>query len=504
MRALERATFDAGTSEAELQWRAGNAVASAILQRWPQLRRATAFVGTGNNGRDAWIAAQCLLDAGWEARLYLCPGHAISDDELGSFQGLGGEAVWHREGDLQGGIAAALAGVQLVIDGMLGIGARGIPREPLASVIEELNSRRHTDAVLRVISVDVPSGLEPDTGGGGPPIVKADFTVVLGAMKQGLLTARAAQFAGELVPADIGVVAGPEGAPELLAVDTVRGILPARSADAHKGSFGRLLVVAGSEPYVGAALLVCSAAVRSGVGLVTLAAPRWLRAIVAPRLPEITYLLLSDNGAAWDPGPCVEQVVARLPSYSALAIGPGLTTEGGVPDVVEAILRVAAEKAIPTVVDADGLNVLAARPGWPAWIGPRTVFTPHLGELSRLTGETIHGDGAPWALAGSLAREWGITLVIKGPYTAIGSAEGTWVHARPNPSLATAGTGDVLTGIIGGLLARGLSPLDAARAGVFVHGEAAARCSAGLTGGGMAASDLLGEIPGVLSMLVGD
>jgi ADP-dependent NAD(P)H-hydrate dehydratase / NAD(P)H-hydrate epimerase len=502
MRELERLTFEAGTSPIELQWVAGTAVARTIEERWPRPGLATAFVGTGNNGRDAWIAAQCLIEAGWSARLYLCPGHAISDDELGSFQGMGGQAVWHRDKDVSEGVDAALQGAVIAVDGLLGIGARGAPREPLATVIRLLNGRRNASEELHVVAVDAPSGLDSDTGASEGAVIQADCSVVLGAMKQGLLTPRAATFTGELVPVDIGLIEGPPDAPELLPRQGLRGILPPRSPDGHKGSFGRLLVVAGSERYVGAALLVCSAAIRSGVGLVALAAPRWLRDIVAGQVPEATYILLPDAGLAGDPENCLAPLEAELPRYTALAIGPGLSTEGGVPRVVEQLLRRASQLDLPAVVDADALNVLAGAPGWPEWLGERTVITPHLGELARLLGEQVAGNGAPWSLAGRLAREWRATLVIKGPFTAIGAPTGVWVHAGPNPALATAGTGDVLTGIIGALLARGLSPSDAARGGVVVHAAAGAEQGDRLYGGGMAASDLLNAIPEALASLV--
>jgi NAD(P)H-hydrate epimerase len=261
-------------------------------------------------------------------------------------------------------------------------------------------------------------------------------------------------------------------------------------------------VVAGSDQYVGAAFLVCAAAIRSGAGLVALAGPPWLRNIVAAQLPEATYVLLPDAGPAGDPIGCANVLEPDLARFDALAIGPGLSTQGGVPELVERLLRRTSELAIPTVADADALNVLSTLPRWSDWLGNRVVITPHLGELARLLGEQVTGNGAPWSLAGRLAREWNVTLVVKGPFTAIGSPEGVWVHARPNPALATAGTGDVLTGVIGGLLARGLEPSIAARCGVAIHASAGAERGEGLAGGGLAASDLLGAIPGELARLV--
>jgi NAD(P)H-hydrate epimerase len=504
MRELERETFDAGTSPVELQAQAGAAVAAVIARCFPATpvpRVALALIGTGNNGRDAWIAAERLLEQGWTARLLLTPGHAISDDELGSFEGLGGQALWLR-GDAEPprSVESSLESADVVIDGLLGIGAHGAPREPLASLIQQVNRTRLQRPNLRVVAVDVPSGLDADTGQAAGSVVHADVTVVLGAMKRGLLTTSALTVTGELQAVDIGLVAGPDGAFDLVTEESLRGLLPARAADAHKGTFGRLLVVAGSEQYVGAALLVCGAALRAGVGLVALAAPRWLRDVVAARLPEVTYVLLPDEGPAGAPEVCADAVRAALTRYTAVAVGPGLSQESGVPRFAELVLRHAAAAAVPMVLDADALNTLAGIASWSEWIGHGAVLTPHLGELARLRGD----DGNPpdWTSAGELGSRWGATLVIKGPFTAIGSKSGRWVHARPNPALATAGTGDVLTGIIGAFLARGLSPDEAARGGVAVHALAGAYAGSDLPGGGLTASDLLPAIPQALKPLV--
>lgn len=284
--------------------------------------------------------------------------------------------------------------------------------------------------------------------------------------------------------------------------ESIRGVLPRPAPNAHKGSFGRLLVIAGSDRYVGAAYLTCAAAVRAGAGIVTLAAPRWLRDVVASRLPEVIYLPLPDTGPAGEPDECMKRVGPVLPAYSALALGPGLSTEGGVGEFVEAVLRQWAQLGAPAVVDADGLNALASRPGWNEWIGDRVVMTPHVGELGRLAPGEQDENQAPWETARRLSRAWGVTLVIKGAFTAIASGESTWVHPRPNPGLATAGTGDVLTGLVAGLLARGLSPAQAACLGVWIHGAAGERVTAGRPAGGSMASELLAGIPFALARAV--
>lgn len=499
MRDLEQATFAAGTSEDELQRRAGAAVAGAVLDLHPKPGRVIALVGTGNNGRDAWIAASCLHGEGWGAALYLCPGHAIEADEIETFLNLGGSVTRHDPAGAP--VERALESAEVALDGLLGIGVRGEPREPLRSVIEGLNHRRLADPGLLVVAVDTPSGVDPDTGRAAGVAVRADATVVLGGAKRGLLTPRAGLWTGQTVFAEIGLVDGLPGASEVLTEASLRGVLQPRPLDAHKGTFGRLLVVAGSERYVGAAYLVCAAAIRAGVGIVTLAAPRWLRDVVASRLPEATYLPLPDGGPSAEPDECARRIRPELASFTALALGPGLSTQGGVASFVESILRARAHARLPAVVDADGLNALATRPDWPSWVGSEVVLTPHPGELGRLAPGTVDPMEEPWEKARRLALAWNVVLVAKGAFTAIGAGERAWIHPGPNPSLATAGTGDVLTGIIGSLLAQGLTPSEAARVGVWAHGVAGSRLRSGRRAGGAAASDLLPEIAGVLARL---
>lgn len=496
MRALEAAAFQAGTTEAQLQLRAAHAVADAVAGlREPG--EVVALVGPGNNGRDAFLAVRDLLRRGWQGGLFLSPRHAVAEAELRDVVQTGGRIVWYAEGDRGLSVEAALSHATVVLDGLLGIGARGAPRSPLAEVIEALNSQRSIHPERFVVAIDSPSGVDADTGLVPGAAVVADATVVLGGAKRGLLTAPASSYTGHLLFADIGLPDGPADAPEMISASSLRGRLPRPKADAHKGTLGRLLVVAGSERYVGAAFLVCAAAVRAGAGLVTLAAPRWLRDVIATGLPEVTYLPLPDGGLADGPDESVFAIAEALTGYQALAIGPGLSMEGATGRSVELILRRRAAIGPPAVVDADGLNALAQMPDWPGWIGDQVVLTPHIGELRRLVPGVK--TEAPWTTVQEISRSWSATLLLKGPFTAIGHHGRSWVHARPNPSLATAGTGDVLTGLIGGLLARGLSPPDAACLGVWAHGEAAARATERANLGGLMASDLVPQIPGVLA-----
>jgi ADP-dependent NAD(P)H-hydrate dehydratase / NAD(P)H-hydrate epimerase len=314
---------------------------------------------------------------------------------------------------------------------------------------------------------------------------------------------------------------------ESLSRDYARRLLPARPADSHKGSFGKVLVIAGSIHYPGAATLACGGAARVGAGLVTLGASRSVL-LAAARMPEITLLPLpeGDWGAV---GPnALEELGKQLDGYAALLIGPGLGGGDSTKEFVRRLFGLDAPKARarvgflaapaaepatgapalpplpPTVVDADGLNALAELDGWheraPAG---RLVLTPHPGEMRRLLkADELPGD--PAEAAATAAKQWGQVVVLKGATTVVAGPEGrTLLHAGGNPALATAGTGDVLAGAIAGLLAQGLAPFDAAALGVYLHAAAGARVRDELGDAGALASDLLPELPRAIKALRG-
>ena len=300
------------------------------------------------------------------------------------------------------------------------------------------------------------------------------------------------------------------GASGLLDDDAAAALLPERPARAHKGTFGRLIVIAGSLDYAGAALLVAGAAARTGAGLVTLAVPASLQPVFAGRVVEVTTLGLPEREPGIvDPSAAAEALAQR--PHEALVVGPGLRAG---PPTGELVARVLAGNGdgrasegggpVPAVVDAEALNALAARPGW--WRGERrpAVFTPHPGEFGRLAaGDPELAEARPdgedaerLAAATGAARRWGHVVVLKGARTVIASPDGAAVVAPfENPALASAGTGDVLAGAIGALLAQGLSPWDAARLGVYLHGLAGEAVRETLGDAGTVASDLLVQLP---------
>jgi ADP-dependent NAD(P)H-hydrate dehydratase / NAD(P)H-hydrate epimerase len=497
MRALEAAAFAAGVSEDALQQRAGDAVAEEVFRVRAAGQRVVVLVGPGNNGRDGAVAAVWLLRHGVPVDLILSPRHTVRPDELTRLQALGARltpGVDARQ------VEATLAGAGVAVDALAGIGARGALREPLATLARQLNAARHP---LVVVALDLPSGIDADTGSVAGEAVWADLTVTLGGVKQGLLRFPGAERVGRLVARDIGI-------PETAAADlpysvldeaTLGPLLPRRALDAHKYRFGRALVVAGSDHFLGAAVLCSGGAARVGAGLITVASTREVRLNVAAHLPEVTFAeqdVRSDDGA-----PAAQALQRYLELHQSVVLGPGLGRSPATTEFVAEVLRLHSRDR-RLVVDADGLFALSELADWPSRVGPHVVLTPHSGELERLLGDELSADEPLWVHAGRLAGQWGCVLVAKGPFTCVVAPDGrvdVWPGA--NPALATGGTGDVLAGIIGGLLAQGVTAWDAARLGVGVHALAAERLIAQRRWRTLLASDLFEYLPAVLEELAG-
>jgi NAD(P)H-hydrate epimerase len=329
--------------------------------------------------------------------------------------------------------------------------------------------------------------------------------VALGVSKAGLHTLAGADYAGTVEVVDIGLPAEAVGAlpVELLNPRWVRERLPARPSGANKGSFGRVLVVAGSGRYPGAARLASLAALRTGAGLVTLACPAGAEQLIAPNASEVTYLPLAERAGFVSPKAAVA-VAAALPSYDALLLGPGLGQGPAQESFVRQLLVSLEENAPPVLIDADGLNNLAKLPRWWERLRARCALTPHPGEFARLTRRAI-GDiqSNRLAAARAAAGEWHQTLVLKGAYTVVAGDGVAAVNPYANPALASAGTGDVLAGVIAGLLAQGLSLFDAASCGAYVHAAAAEGLRAETGDSGLLAGDLLSELPRTIRELRG-
>jgi NAD(P)H-hydrate epimerase len=525
MRAIEAAADQAGITYAMMMDAAGNAVAEHVLARIgpPADHKVVVLCGSGNNGGDGLVAANRLAEAGASVTVYATQPLDESDPKVQRLRARGLLLVDAENDQRWRVLKNLMGGVTVLVDAIFGTGVRlplkGKPAD-LLRMLSRYLADRPADRPF-VAAVDCPSGLNCDTGALDPLALPAHLTVTLAAAKPGHFKFPGADAVGDLAVADIGLEGA--GLPELSGIqlelathETVKGLLPPRPRNAHKGTFGRVLVVAGSVNYTGAVYLSAAAAYRVGAGLVTAAVPPPLYAILAAQLPEATWIMLPhEMGVVASPAAdVVRQVYAKT---QALLVGPGFGTEketaafvrrwlgvdeapgvrrGHMGFLAPAAAQAAAEPDAampPLVVDADGLKLLAKVEGWAGRLPRETVLTPHPGEMATLTGldkDAIEADRV--GLAQRFAAEWGHVVVLKGAFTVVAAPDGrATLQPFATAALARAGTGDVLAGAIAGLLAQGLAPYDAAVAAAYLHGLAGLRAAEVL---GSTASVIAGDV----------
>ncbi len=509
MQALER---DCGVPVARLMENAGLAVAQEAWLLLGEIaeRRILVLCGPGNNGGDGLVAARHLKEWGAEVIAYLLKPRTADDQVSKGALEHGVPVIVEGEAEANERLRDAMAGTELVIDALLGTGqARAIDGR-LAEVLDMLREARAQRLPPRLIAVDLPTGVNPDTGAADERTVAADATVALGASKIGLHVLPGSRFAGRVEVVDIGIPADKvehAAGTELLTRRWAQERLPARPADAHKGTFGSVMVVAGSPRYTGAAALACLGSMRSGAGITTLACAKSIHPILAAKLTETTFLPLDDHDgelSAQEAHAVARELAGR---YQCLLLGPGLSQSGYVQAFVKALLPMLGKvQARAIVIDADGLNNLARVDGWPALIKAPTILTPHPGEFSRLTGlpvAEIQVDRL--GLARKYAADWGITVLLKGAPSIVVAPDGrARINAFTNPAVASGGTGDVLAGTIAGFVAQGIEPFDAACLGLYVNGWAAELVRQEMGSSGILAGDLATALPRAMRDLRGE
>ena len=453
MRHLEQQAVKHGVSLLDLMQNAGQAVATEIAGIFDPIaaKKIVILVGPGNNGGDGLVAARHLKAAGALVNVYLLASRDPNDIVLREAFTAGLTPIEARMDVGFERLRGILDDADIVLDAVFGTGLtrsiNGAPAAALALVAEARDNRPE----MAVVALDLPSGLNADTGAVDESTLAADFTVTLGHAKRGFFLFPGADYTGQILVADIGIPEdlGDDIATEVLDEHSVLELIPERPSDAHKGSFGKVLVVAGSEEYIGAAALVCQAAARAGAGLVTLASRKSLHPVFASKLTETTHLVLPETGGGDFAPETVTLVADRLKDYDAVAIGPGLGQAPGTVEFIHGVLSALPEGVRP-VLDADALNALALTKDWWQAFDYPAVLTPHPGEMARLTGLTVEQvEGDRIGIARRYAELWQQTVVLKGAHTIVASPDGrVAVSPSANPGLATAGTGDVLTGVI--------------------------------------------------------
>jgi hydroxyethylthiazole kinase-like uncharacterized protein yjeF len=494
MSAIDRETIRGHVPGIDLMERAGKGVADELLRyaKPPKTSRIVIVCGRGNNGGDGLVVSRLLRRKGYRPKTYLLGGSSeITGDALTNLRRCRKAGITIRETDSKTGKAMAalvddLAKADLIVDAVFGTGFSGIPKGQAQDVINEINA---SPAIK--VAVDIPSGVDSSTGR-ATVAVEADLTVTMALPKRGHLLLPGKALTGELVIHDIGVPpevvvqANPDTF--VLGRNDVQTVLPVRPPEAHKWSCGFVAAMCGSTGYTGAATLACLSALRVGCGLVTLAIPRSLNTIMETKLTEVMTLPVDETPEGTLAVKARKHLRDLIDRADAVAIGPGLSRDA---ETIRLLRGLVPGVGKPCVLDADGINAFAGQSRKLRTLGFPLVITPHAGEASRLFG--VDKDdilAAPVDFARNAAENLGLVMVLKGAPTVIAGPDGdVFINPTGNQGLATAGSGDVLTGIIAGLLAQRVPALEAASAGCYIHG---------LT------SDILFEEIGYYGFLAGD
>jgi NAD(P)H-hydrate epimerase len=527
MRAIEQAADASGLTYDKMMENAGKSIATAILEYWPEAERwsVAILVGPGNNGGDGLVVGHYLQEAGSKVSVYLTRDRTDEDENLQRIILHGCPVTAAGKDKRHKALKDLIISTDLLVDSVFGTGFKppieGDSKNILAFVNKVIEGRV---SAPYIVAVDCPSGIDCDTGEIAGESLVADLTVTLAAAKPGLLRFPGAGYVGEILVGDIGI---PPSQKEIAAInlvfatrEDVRAWLPDRPRDAHKGTFGRVMIVAGSVNFPGAASLSALGAYRSGAGLVTLAVPEPIQGFLVPMIPEATWLVLPHEIGVIA-GSAADIILEELPHCQALLLGPGFGQERPTLDFMKRLINPSATakqgigfihqegndvmvKLPPIVIDADGLKLLAGIPDWQAHLPGQSILTPHPGEMSVLTGISVTEiQAGREKTALEWAAQWGHVVVLKGAFTVVASPTGqATILPFATPALARAGTGDVLAGAIASLLAQGLQPYQAAILGCFLHGWSG-EIAAGMIGStaGVLAGDVAELIPAAISEL---
>ncbi|MDD3265236.1 MAG: NAD(P)H-hydrate dehydratase [Dehalococcoidales bacterium] len=503
MLAIQRESGLRGVPPARLMENAGRALAEKVtaLAGGVERKSLIILVGPGNNGGDGLVAARHLSGQGAAVRLVIPVKNSTNEANLRLAVEFGCVEMSSPQE-----LEAQLKSADICMDGFFGTGRSRPIDGDFKAVLKAVNCAKKRNPSLLTIAIDLPSGLDGDTGALDPAVFIADHTLTLGYPKTGLFSRDdSIPVIGKITVLDIGIppVEVPESGIQIIDTKMAHGVIPRRPANAHKGTSGKLMVIAGSANYPGAALLSSAGAARSGAGLVTLAVPRSLQATVVSNLPEVTYIPLEESSPGNVSKQAGKKIIQNMEGYNAILLGCGLGQTQESSELVKSVLNQAKKSNTSVVLDADALNLLAASSEWAETLPSRCILTPHPGEMERLSGLSVSQvQSERIEISRKKAAEWNQVVVLKGAYTVISSPDGrTMVNNCLNPALASAGTGDVLAGIIAGLLAQGLEVFEAGWLGVYLHSLAGIEASRERGPQGVLASDLLPLLPGVIKSL---
>jgi len=508
MIAIEKEANTKGHTYSEMMEHAGRGLAIAVndVYGFFEDKCILGLVGSGNNGGDALVAFEYLQELGWQSKAYIIRSRPDDDHLLERARSAGCEIIEIKNDPEFQKLSADIKTHAVLLDGVLGTGIRlplrGVVRDVLDNVRRVLAT---LDSPPHVVAVDCPSGIDCDTGEIATESVPAEMTVTMAAIKQGLLKFPAFNLVGNLRGVGIGLPDGLDSydslGREVLDINWVRDVLPSRPLDSHKGTFGVVMVLAGSINYSGAVVLAGEAAFRSGTGWVTLAVPEPIHAALAGSFIEATWLPLPHKNG-WIASDASKVLLDNMDRVTTLLVGPGFGVQETTGDCLSKLLCEGKTILPSMVVDADGLKLLAGISGWTELLPAPAVLTPHPGEMAVLTGTTIDEVASDRVgIAEKYAHLWGHVVVLKGAFTVIASPDGrTAIIPVATPALARAGTGDVLAGLIAGLRGQGLSAYHAASAGAWIHANAGLQAAEKFgSSAAILAGDVLAAVVDVIS-----
>ena len=495
------AVVNGGFEHTRLMENAGASVCRFINEAIGAANKSVAVVcGIGNNGGDGFVVAKRLLESGSKVRVLLALGTPTTDDArkfLKESEAAGIRTLSYAEDSDRIEFAKTIENSDIIVDAIFGVGFHGKVSDELSEIIGMINASHGI-----VVSVDVPSGVDSDSGEVSGACVQADHTITFSTRKPGHVIYPAVDYCGEVHIASIGiddhVIQEQEHHISTIAYEDVRRCFPKRSSNTHKGTFGKLMCICGSIGMAGSATFGGKAAVMSGVGMVEMAIPAEIYPIVAANLVDPVYHLLKSNEHGTVSSECIPLILKKMKSATAIMIGCGMGKGKDVTDVVEAVIR---NSEVPIVIDADGLNAIKDDLGVLGEAKAPIVMTPHPGEMARLVGKTnIEVQSQRLEVASSFAMTFGVYMVLKGANTVCATPDGRiMINLTGNPGMSKSGSGDVLAGLLGSLLAQGMKPEEAAACAVHIHGMAGDCVADRYSQHSMTANDIIMEFSDIFS-----
>lgn len=490
MKKIEAAANEKGLSYLEMMENAGNACADAIYKHFACTGKNIAVVcGKGKNGGDGFVAARRLKDLGCNVSVVLACGLPVAEDAIIMFnrmkdiEAYSFDSEWAKE---------EIASADLIVDAVFGFGFKGEPDEKTAEVFEFINRSKAV-----VASIDLPSGAECDSAKVSKSCIRADLTLAISCRKPAHVLLPACKYCGKTIVVDIGLDTGVVREEFITFGKKPMKILPTRNDTSHKGDYGKVLSICGSFKYPGAAVLAATGAVKVGAGLVTAAFPEKAYLAIASKLTEPIMLPLPCCEDGFLARGALDKLLPESEKATTVLIGCGLGQTLGTASIFEEVLS-SCKKSL--VIDADGINLLSMNINIPEAIKGRTVITPHPGEMARLVGLTVQQvNDNRFALAKLFAKKYGVVVALKGANTVVSDGDRVYINRTGNPGMSRGGSGDLLAGMVAGLLAQGFEPFEATVAAVCLHGAVGDYAAKKYSVHGMTPSDMAALLPELLS-----